>query len=179
VSPLIWLLIASAAESDAHLPLDGAIVHRPPHVTHREAFGKLPEAVVVVPHAPQDPSALAKAFAEAAKAKAQTLPAGKPVVLLATGPWLDGPDKVAPRRLTRRGGKLDLTIVHTAVRRQGAKLRRNIRWRPMVQVPLDLPAGAYTLEVTWRAVDAVPDGKPLEAPALAHTTRFALAAQPP
>ena len=151
----------------------GAVVHRPPHVTHREAFGKLPEAAVVVPRAPRDPLALAKAFAEAAKAKAPpNLPAGKPVVLLATGPWLDGPDKVAPHRLTRRGGKLALTVVHTAVRRQGAQLRRNIRWRPMVQVPLALPAGAYTLKVTWRALDAVPKGKPLEAPELTQTTRF-------
>ena len=60
------------------------------------------------------------------------------------------------------------------MRPQGARLRRNIRWRPMVQVPLALPAGRYTLEVVWRAVDAVPDGKPLDAPALTQTLRFEL-----
>ena len=74
--------------------------------------------------------------------------------------------------LIRRGDRLELEILHTAVRLQGAQLRRNIIWRPMVEVPLELPPGRYQLEVTWRAVAALPNGKPLDAPPITRSVRF-------
>ena len=85
---------------------------------------------------------------------------------------LDGPDKVRPARLARRGTQIELEILYTAVRLQGASLRRNICWRPLVQVPLQLPAGCYRLKVVWRAVAELPDGKPLEVPSRTAVTAF-------
>jgi hypothetical protein len=153
------------------MPLDKALVHRPARAADRAAFAKLPEAAVAIASPPTNLSKLAKVFAEAA-ARPAAFKGESPVVALATGPMLDGPDRVVPRRLVRRGERLELEIAHTAVRRQGAQLRRNIRWRPMAQVPLALPAGRYRLEATWRAVASLPDGKPLEGPAQTCSVEF-------
>jgi hypothetical protein len=154
------------------MPLDRAKVHRPAKVADRRAFQRLGEAVVVVTAPPKQMATLAEAFARAQSDKAPAFRVKPPVAVLATGPELDSPDRVEPRRLALKGQELALEIAHTAVRTQDVQLRRNIRWRPMVEVPLDLPTGSYTLEVTWRAVDRVPDGKPLEAPPVTRTVRF-------
>ena len=175
---VIWLLLASAAKGEAEvaMPLDHATVHRPARLAHRRAFAALPEAVVVVANPSADLAALAKTFARAAAAEAAVLGADSPLSAFATGPVLDGPDKALPRRFARRGHQLDLEILHTAVRLQGARLRRNIRWRPMAQVPLRLPAGRFRLTVTWRAVASLPDGKALETPALVTSVNFEIRA---
>jgi len=156
------------------MPLDDAVVLRPAHVADREAFASLPEAVAVVAAPPGELAELAKTFAKAVADKSGLFRGPSPAHALATGPELDGPDKVALRRLVRRGTELELEVVHTAVRAQGAQLRRNIRWRPMVQVPLKLPSGRYELKVTWRALAALPDGKPLETPRLTRSVKFEL-----
>ena len=179
MSVLVCLLLAAAprAQPEVAMSLEGAVVHRPPHVTDRRAFAALAEAVIVLGNPPAEPSQLAKAFAEAAATGRTKLNVSPPVHLLATGPILDGPDRVLPRRLVRRGDQLDLEILHTAVRLQDVPLRRNIIWRPMVRVPLQLPAGSYRLKVTWRAVAALPDGEPLKSPPRVRTVRFTVQVQ--
>ena len=174
MSLLFWLLLVLVSEgpSQTMMPLDRARVHRPAKAADRQAFQRLGEAVVVISDPPKEMARLAEAFARARSDKAPVFRVKPPVAVLTTGPELDGPDRVEPRRLARKGQVLALEIAHTAVRTQGVQLRRNIRWRPMVEVPLDLPAGSYTLEVTWRAVDKLPDGKPLEAPPLTRAVRF-------
>lgn len=171
---LLWLLVTSAAggEPEVTMSLEQAAVHRPARVADCDAFDKLPEAVVVLEDAPADLQGLAKAFAAAVAAKAAVVRSGCSLYALATGPMLDGPDKVQPRRLVRRGAQVELEVVHTAVRLQGARLRRNIRWRPMVQAPLDLPPGRYRLRVTWRALAMLPNGRPLKAPARTASVSF-------
>jgi len=154
------------------MALDDAVVLRPAHVADREAFASLPEAVAVVAALPGEFAELAKTFAKAVGDKSGPFRGPSPAYVLTTGPELDGPDKVALRRLVRRGTELELDVVHTAVRAQGARLRRNIRWRPMVKVSLKLPPGGYTLKVVWHALAALPDGKPLETPALTRSVKF-------
>ncbi|MHC4718415.1 MAG: hypothetical protein ACYS5V_15690 [Planctomycetota bacterium] len=174
MSVLFWLLAAlvSEGQSPTMMPLDRARVHRPAKSADRRAFQRLGEAVVIVTDPPKEMAGLAEAFAKAKSDKAPAFRVKPPVAVLATGPGLDSPDRVVPRRLARKGQEVTLEIVHTAVRTQGVRLRRNIRWRPMVEVPLDLPAGSYTLEVAWRAVDRLPDGKPLKTPPVTRTVRF-------
>jgi hypothetical protein len=169
---LSLLFLLTAAESPGvELPLDKAVVHRPPYVTHREAFEKLPEAAVMVQTAPAAPLDLAQCFIEAA-ARKDAFRGPSPAILLATGPMLDGPDKVLPRRLVREGDHITLEVAHTAVRTTGARLMRNIIWRPMVRVPLELPVGRYEIKVIWQPVSAIPDGKNLESPALTRSTKL-------
>jgi len=172
----LWIcaVLVCAGEPEVAMSLEGAIVHRPAHFTHRQAFLDLPETVVLLADVPADPAKLAAAFAGVASADGEQPGMKLPASMVATGPVLDGPDQVLPRRLVRRGNRLELEILHTAVRLQGVQLRRNIIWRPMVEVPLELPPGLYQLDVTWRAVAGLPDGKPLDAPPLIRSVKFAI-----
>ncbi len=52
---------------------------------------------------------------------------------------------------------------YTSARARGVELRRNVQWRPLVQVPVELSPGQYELQVTWTAVERLPDGKPMPA----------------
>lgn len=171
------LVLLVAAESPAvELPLDKGVVHHPPFVTHRQAFERLSEAAVVVSKAPDAPLDLAQCFADAA-ARKEPFRGQSPVTLLATGPMLDGPDKVLLRRLVREGDQITLEVAHTAVGTTGAPLRRNISWRPMVQVPLDLPAGRYEMKVVWQPVSAIPDGKNLPIPRVTQSTKLEITSE--
>ena len=75
--------------------------------------------------------------------------------IVSLGPELDSPDKVHIKRLVRRGDAIELEIVHT----KADVVDRNVPWRPLVEAPLTLPEGNYTVTVTWRAVESVPDGE--------------------
>ena len=154
------------------MSLDGAKAHRPAKAADREAFAALGDADVVVSSAPKDMAKLAAAFSEALSGKPAAFRVKPPAALLTMGPELDGPDKVKPLRLVRKGHGVTLEIVHTRVREQGVQLRRNIRWRPMVEVPLDLPSGSYTLQVTWRGVESLTEAKPLKGSPVTRTVRF-------
>jgi hypothetical protein len=92
-------------------------------------------------------------------------PAGLKLNLVATGPLLGAADQVAVRRLVRRGQRLEMEVVYTRT----DPVDRDASWRPVVQVPLDLPVGPYRLAVSWRAVEAVPNGKARPAPPLVQT----------
>jgi len=179
VSALLCLLVASGMGQAAgeRMPLDNAVVHRPTHITKRKVLAGLPEGLVVVTSPAEDVVALAKQFRKAAAAEHPVVREGVTLCILAAGPMLDGPDKVQPGKLVRRGSRIELEILHTAVRLRGAQLRRNIIWRPLVQVTLELPAGRYQVEATWLAVAALPDGKRLEAPPRVNSTRFAVLPQ--
>jgi len=176
---LICLLLAAAPQSqpEVAMSLENAVVHRPPNVTDRRAFRALEEAVVVLDNPPAAPSALAKAFTKATGAGPSKFDVSSPAHLLATGPILDGPDRVLPHPLVRRRNQLDLEVLYTAVRLQDVRLRRNIIWRPMIQVPLQLPPGSYRLKVTWRAVAKLPDGEPLKTPPRVRSVEFAVQAR--
>jgi hypothetical protein len=147
------------------MSLEKSVVHRPARAADRERFDALGEGAVVVRVLPDTLAELAETFSTAA-ARQAAFRAGSPTWLLAAGPVLDGPDAVLPFRLNRRDDRLDLEIRHTSVRASGVPLRRNIRWRPLVQVPLELPPGNYRVTITWRAVAALPDGEALDVPAV-------------
>jgi len=168
----LLLILAGDGVAENVMSLDGAVVYRPARADARDAFEKLVEADAVVSAPPREAEKLAGIFAAAVAKKPKVFHVARPVVVLSTGPLLDGPDKVKPTRLVRDGKSLRLDIVHTRVREQGIQLRRNIQWRPMVSVPLDLPCGAYTLHVTWRAVESMSDPKPLKSAPATRTVAF-------
>ena len=146
------------------MSLNDAIVHRPARAVDRKRFADLTGVVVVAGALPANLSGLAKMFVQAAAAKPRAFRENQTLFVLAAGPMLDGPDKVLPRSLIRRKDRLELEILHTSARLQGVQLRRNIRWRPVVQVPLKLPPGRFRIQVVWRAVAGLPKGKALKAP---------------
>jgi hypothetical protein len=176
---VIWLLLAAAqqAQPEVDMSLASAVVHRPLNVADREAFKALAEGVVVLASLPEKPSELAEAFAGAVATGRSAPNVSLTSHLLATGPILDGPDRVLPHRLIRRGSQFELEILHTAVRLQDAQLRRNIIWRPLVEVPLSLSPGSYSVRVTWRAVTELPNGEPLESSPRVHSMKFVIQAR--
>jgi hypothetical protein len=149
------------------MPVDKAVVFRSGSEEERAATIDLPEEAAVVADAPEALKDKAAAYREAfalfllGKGKA-TFAAGAHISILAAGPRLDSPDQAAVAKLTRRDDRLDLELVYTSATAMGLLLKRNVTWRPLVQVPVDLPAGTYSLTVTWRAVAALPDGKGLD-----------------
>lgn len=159
--------------------LDDAIVHRPARAVDRKRFADLAGVVVVAGDPPAKQSELAKRFGEAARAKPRAFGEDQTLFLLAAGPMLDGPDKVLPRSFIRRKDQLELEILHTAARLQGMSLRRNIRWRPVVQVPLKLPPGRFRIRVVWQAVAALPKGKALKAPPKISSAQIEILPQKP
>jgi len=152
------------------------IVHRPAAAKDRERFEALPEAVVVVEKPPADFSDLAAVFKDAV-AEHFVFEPDRPLYLLATGPMLDGPDKVAGRvRAEGQAGRIELVLDHTSARLQGKALRRNIRWRPMVQYPLNVTPGEYAIVAVWQAVESLAERKALAATPLVEKARLTVRA---
>jgi RNA polymerase sigma-70 factor (ECF subfamily) len=158
------------------MPIDQAVVHR----IDKEIMDTrpVPEGAVVVGNPPffvkppgEQVKALVQVFKEARtrgqKGKVE-VKAGLNLNVLATGPLLHNPDEAVVRRLVRRGGQLDLEVVHTRTTR----IDRNVACRLLVQVPLDLPPGSYKLVVTWREVESITAGKPAAVPPLVETFDF-------
>jgi hypothetical protein len=69
------------------------------------------------------------------------------------------------RRLVRHGRRLELEVAYTRT----DPVDPAACWRPVVQAPVDLPVGPAQLAVTWRAVEAVPDGTARDVPPLVQT----------
>lgn len=140
------------------LSIDRAVVYRPATADERKTVEALHEGVVVV----RTSSAVSKdaaATLSAAYKHAETrYPSGSRLTILSAGPVLDSPDEVVVRGLFRRGQHLDLEILYTSARIEGRRLRRNVQWRPLALVPVDLPDGGYQLRVSWQAVKSIPNG---------------------
>jgi hypothetical protein len=150
------------------MPTDPTVVHSiDKEVTDP---GPVPEGAAVVGNPPhiakpreEQVKELLHVFNEArtrSRKEKWTVKAGLNPHVLAVGPLLHGTDEVAVSGLVRRPGRLELEVAHT----QTTTIDRNMAWRPLIQVPADLPPGSYTLVVTWRAVEALPAGKPIGAP---------------
>lgn len=174
--PLLLVLAAATAE-EIPLPFERAVVHSATEPGGQGVFARLARDVVVVAAPPMDKRALAVAYALGAAPEPSEFVfpkfrAGEKVCALSVGPLLDSPDKVTVRSFTQRGEELELLIEHTQVRLEGAQLRRNITSRPMVEVPISLPAGTYRLSVIWKAVPRMPDGKPLDVADVTHVCKF-------
>ena len=79
---------------------------------------------------------------------------------MALGPEVDSPDRVRVLGLISRPGLIEATLAYTRVREQGATLRRNIPWHPLVELHLSAPPpGAYRVRAVWRKVKSV-EGSP-------------------
>ena len=174
LTAVICFVIGDAypAQLDVMTPQETVIIHRPKAVPEREVFHALPLGVVVVASPPTEVTALAHCFDSALTTSNAALKAGSALSILTTGPMLDGPDDVALRRLVRHENQIELEVIHSSIASQGVKLRRNIRWRPMVQVPLELPVGHYQLMVIWRALETVPEGRALDVPPILQSYAF-------
>jgi RNA polymerase sigma factor (sigma-70 family) len=156
-----------AAEKEATLKIDDAVIH---HESDKLPVGAAVDPVTTLDRDRTRGAAYVEALDHAAKGRL-ALPPG-PLVLFAAGPVLNSPDEAAVVKLTRRGGRLDLEIVYTNALARGEVLKRNIPWRPLAEVPAELPPGRYELTVTWRAVEKLPDGKPHDIKPIVSTVAF-------
>lgn len=143
---------------------DTAVVHSLVFdAKHPKAVLLLPEGVVVI-EAPAAGSELSERYREARARKDTKYAPDTRLAILAAGPLLDQPDQVAARVLKRRDHRFTLEVAHTSARLKGTVLFRNVVWRPLLQLalPQRLAVGRYQVEVVWRALDALPNGKLLE-----------------
>ena len=74
---------------------------------------------------------------------------GDQICLYAIGPLLDNGDNVGTLGTERVGNNIVVNLFYTNIRSYGVKMRRNVKWRPLVQVPLKLDPGSYDLVVNW------------------------------
>jgi hypothetical protein len=126
-----------------------------------DLYQALPDGAVVVTSPPQENKALAAFFraahARSARGEAEVQPVGG-LSVLTTGPedWTVG--FAAVHRLVCRGRQLELEVHCTLARGDAANRSRWMWGRPLVLVPLLLPAaGTYQLEVRWRNIPKEPD----------------------
>jgi RNA polymerase sigma factor (sigma-70 family) len=143
------------------LPIDQAIVHR---IEQKES-DKYSGAAAIIENPPvldkpprEEVKALRHLLNKAVESGDQgnaEVKAGAKLNILAIGPMLYAPDRVAVQGLVRRPGLLELEVFYT--RTDGAKARGY--WHPLIQIPVDLSPGPYELSVIWRQVESLPDGK--------------------
>lgn len=157
MTPVLMLLVLATMKDVESLPLDDAVVHRPAKVAERDAFAALPKISLIAEKPAEAPLKLAR---QAADAPAEVRWA-KPLYLLAAGPMLDGPDHVKVHSLTARDGKITLEVRYTSARLSGVPLRRNVPWRPLVQVPVEVSPGTWTVVAEWTPYSDLTKGKPL------------------
>lgn len=152
--------VRPAATTDGPLKLDNLSMHKLDLDTSKDFI----ETSVIVDRTMSDKEDAARMFSQALTKNQQSFPVGLSLAVLSLGPVLDSPDQFTAESFTRKGDTLTLNIVYTNVRLRGAQLRRNICWRPIMAVPLNIPAneaGKLKLVVTWTALESIPDGKPL------------------
>ncbi|MBM3814494.1 MAG: hypothetical protein FJW20_22950 [Acidimicrobiia bacterium] len=118
----------------------------------------LPASVAVLRNPPDGAVDLAVALLQP-----QAAPADGQRYLIVSGPELDSPDEVRVESFTSETNQIRLKLLHTQVRLQNARLRRNLPWQPIVAValPADVASGSYTVHVRWQAVQSYPDAKPI------------------
>jgi hypothetical protein len=161
------LVLLLAMNAEEKLSLKGAVVHRPATAEEQDAVAALPSIALLA----DQPQKLLLKLAEQAKKARKTIPSASKCYLLAAGPMLDGPDHAAIHEFTKQNGTLTLQIRHTSARLSGTTLRRNIQWRPLAQVPLELPPGKWKIIVEWSPVSDLPNGKSLGKPTT-NTAQF-------
>jgi hypothetical protein len=134
----------------------------------------LPPAVTVLQHPPLEQRALVAALRGESSKLRPRLPAGAVLYVLGTGPVLDQPDQVEVRSLDTAANHFSLQVVYTSARLEGTQLRRNTRWRPVIQLPLTpgLAPGVYEIAVNWRAVPRLKSEDFHAHPAITTTLTF-------
>ena len=161
-------LLAIAFAAVASRPINGAgcpaVVHR---LTYNDvgtaAVGTLPVGVTVVA-SQAGVKELALAY-QTSLQHGQTPSSNAKRSLVAIGPELEGPDQVQVASCKIENGRIELHLIHTSQELSGGGLRRNVPYRPMVELRLRNEAGPFQVEVDWQAVDSLSSAKPL-APAV-------------
>lgn len=127
---------------------------------------QLKEGIAVLADPPLPPEALAKAYRSSERVIRLSLGPGKAWAIVSAGPLLDTPDDAQVQKATLDGRTFRIEVAHTSARLRGAGLRRNRPWRPLLRVAIESPLSAseYQVAVSWLAVEALPNGKPLAAP---------------
>jgi hypothetical protein len=130
---------------------------------------QLREAIVPVQDSPTATDALARAYRAAVSAAASVttvIRSDRPWSLIAAGPLLDSPDSAQVRTAVLQDHRFRIEVVYTNVRLRGAGFRRNVPWRPLLNLTVEhgLPSGEYQAEVVWQLVEAIPNGKELAPP---------------
>ncbi|MGE3805087.1 MAG: RNA polymerase sigma factor [Gemmataceae bacterium] len=154
------------------LPINKAEIHKV--LITRPEYKGLKEGVVVWADAPAGLPALAEQYTSLMAAELRKPPrftANRKMALVTVGPELNSPDTVEVQRLTRHENRLVLDVRYD--RFEGALLR-NVPWRPLVSMPLALPAGNYELIVNWQAYSQSKK-LPVAEPPLQVSTRFSIA----
>lgn len=176
--PRLWQAVGIAAVSfgsqalaDVSLP----VIHRLAFdAAGVEAARQLPERVAIVPMNGAATAVLVGLLNATPATPPAAYPAGMALMLLSGGPLLDQPDQAAAHSLLREGFEFSLILDYTSVRAAGHQLERNLPWRPLVQAALPdlLPAGEYSVTVTWRAVDKLELPAPLPGRKSVQTIKF-------
>jgi hypothetical protein len=155
---LVLLLVAM--NSGEVFSLDHAVVLRPVTVEERQTFAALPTLALIN----AEPKKELLKLAEQAKKSRLAVRSEKTLFLLAAGPMLDGPDRVEVHELKTQNEAVTLRVWHTSARASGTKLRQNIQWRPLVQVPIELSPGKWKIVAEWSPRASLPDGKAMGNP---------------
>ena len=158
---LILIVVVMTTAQDK-LPFEAANVHRPEAADERDAFAVLPALAVIAEKPQESLLKLAKQVTDARPKSIRTMP----LYLLAAGPTLDGPDHVAIHSLTKKGNTIRLGMRYTSARLTGVTLRRNLQWRPVAEVPLQLAPGKWKIVAEWTPYSKLLRGKPLDKPKL-------------
>ena len=98
----------------------------------------LPEGAAIVadrPDSVDDNVRLYLAAYENVNRQSRPVPIGPHLAILAVGPVLDSPDDAAFVDLAQHGHDLELDMAYTSAVAEGKVLKRNVPWRPLVQVP--------------------------------------------
>jgi RNA polymerase sigma factor (sigma-70 family) len=174
---------AKAPAREVMLPVDQAVVH-PVRAGWPAARALLlqPGGAAAIPCPPADAGELPALFLGArtrAKKGALEVRTGFAPTLLVAGLARDSGDRVNVVRLKRRGDRLELELTYTSLLAEGAEFWRNQRWVPLVQVPVELPPGAYQLRVTWSQVLSGKFPGAVPGPPRHDTVRFTVVAGRP
>jgi hypothetical protein len=143
-----------------------------------EALWDTPEAVGVIANAPKSPEALRAALAVVDARSTAQFHATEPLSAVGVGPVLDSSDKVQLAEFAHADEMLALRIDYTRIRMTGLTMPSSLPWRPILvaPIPAGLPPGRYEVEAVWRALSAIPGGRPLPVPDLREIFRFEIVA---
>ncbi len=136
----------------------------------------LSSGAVLITGAAEKADALLEIYRETiAKDARQQVPGGR-FSVLTLGPELDSPDHISVGPLLVNGTRLELQVSYTSARLRKLSLLRNVPWRPLVVLPVagSLKPGKYALALKWQAVDGLPSGHAVGAPAVVSTLEFSV-----
>ncbi len=145
------------------------------------SFRALPEGAVVLREPPYDRVAITEAYNEAhalGKKGEVAIHSGAALSIMSAGPLLPPNTQVVVRHMVRHGQRIELEIVHAPYPIQSEEAPIGENWRPLVVVPLLLPAGTYELKTTWRSFERPPptvrleESKPLDQPPVEYLYTF-------